>query len=286
MTARHEKHLKTTVKRAAQRVLVLAGASHFYRAMHRNDTIVLAYHNVVPDHDRAAGDSSLHLSRAQFVAQIEALARTHEIVPLVEVLNARGAPRCRAAITFDDAYIAALEDAIPDLARRGIPATVFVAPGLLGAITWWDATADAGAVPVWARERALKVFAGDGDAILGSGEFRRMGDNLSESMRIGTLEQLYSAARHAGIHIGSHTWTHSNLAMLAPDAVERELASSRDWLRARFPSSFVPWLSYPYGLSSRAVQSQAARIGYAAALRVDGGWCTASSLTERYELPR
>lgn len=275
-----------TAKSTAEHILVLAGVPRLYRTVHRNDTVVLAYHNVVADDESRAGDSSLHLRRTRFVRQIEALARTHDIVPLADLSKERGTRRCRAAVTFDDAYAGALEHAIPALAQRGIPATVFVAPGLLGAITWWDATADAGAIPPRMREHALTAFAGNGDAILASPDFRRGSENLRASMRIGTEEHLRSAARNAGIHVGSHTWTHSNLAMLPSDAVERELLASRDWLRARFPSAFVPWLSYPYGLSSPAVQSHAARAGYTGALLVDGGWCTASSLTKPHALPR
>jgi peptidoglycan/xylan/chitin deacetylase (PgdA/CDA1 family) len=284
--ARHGKHLKTLAKHATERAFVLVGIPLVNRALHRNDTIVLAYHNVVSDGESSVGDSSLHLPRSRFVAQIEALARTHEVMPLTDLLNERYGQRSRAAITFDDAYVGALEHAIPELARRGIPATVFVAPGLLGTVTWWDVTAVHGAVPPRVRDRALREFAGNGEAILASPEFSRGRDTLGRSMRIGTEGELRSAVQNAGIQLGSHTWAHPNLATLTSDAVERELTTSRDWLRTNFPSAFVPWLSYPYGLSSPAVQSSAARAGYAGALRVDGGWCTASSLAHTFDLPR
>src|SRR5256886_8072315 len=50
--------------------------------------------------------------------------------------------RPRVAITFDDGYRGAVTLAVEELAQRGVPATLFVAPAFVGRGTfWWDVVA-------------------------------------------------------------------------------------------------------------------------------------------------
>jgi peptidoglycan/xylan/chitin deacetylase (PgdA/CDA1 family) len=278
--------MRTLLKQLAERALVGMGAAAVGRALRRRDVLILAYHNVLPPGERPSGDTSLHLPHAEFTRQIEALARTHEIVPLSSILDESPAgPRPRAVMTFDDAYVGALRVAVPELVRRRIPATIFVAPGLLGTQTWWDALADedVGAVPPAVRDRALTELAGEGEAILAWKPAAAQLPAVS-SLRIGTEADLIAAAQ-PGITFGSHTWSHANLAALSPDALHRQLRASMDWLRERF-SNFTPWLSYPYGLYSPSVERAAADVGYAGALRVDGGWHRSSPGRSAHALPR
>src|SRR5690606_40922240 len=88
----------------------------------------------VPPEDAGQGDTSLHLPLPRFIQQIERVARTHEIVDLETTLSGPG-HRPRAVLTFDDAYRGAVTLALPELRKRGLPATVFVAPALLGQST-------------------------------------------------------------------------------------------------------------------------------------------------------
>jgi peptidoglycan/xylan/chitin deacetylase (PgdA/CDA1 family) len=75
-----------------------------------------------------------------------------------------------------------------------------------------------------------------------------------------------------GITVGSHTWSHANLASLSAVEVVIELERSRDWLRAEFGKNAIDWLAYPYGLDSREAHRAAADAGYRGALRIVGGW--------------
>lgn len=280
--------LRQYAKVGVERLLVLAGVPLLQRIARRRDTLVLAYHNIVPDDILPQGDESLHLPRSRFVEQLDALGRTHDVVPLAAILEHSRSSRPRVAITFDDAYVGALRVGLPELARRGMPATVFVAPGLLGGVTWWDALArpDTRGVPAPLRRQALTEFAGNGDAILTSMELHVTRQELSEFARIANEEDLRLAARRDRIQFGSHTWTHSNLALLTPQDVMRELTTSRDWLAERFPDAFVSWLSYPYGAWREPVARSAAAAGYVGALRVDGGWMTRSAMLTPHVLPR
>jgi hypothetical protein len=48
----------------------------------------------------------------------------------------------------------------------------------------------------------------------------------------------------------------------------------------------LPWLTYPYGLSSPEAERVAAAEGYAGALRVSGGWMGPANAVNRFALPR
>ncbi len=125
-------------KSVFERVMSSTPIGSLGRRRRRHQVLVLAYHNVVPDDEVGQGDLSLHLGFKQFVAQLDELERTHQVIALTDAFGV-AAGRPRAVLTFDDAYRGAVELALPELARRGLPATVFVATGLLGCgPPWWD----------------------------------------------------------------------------------------------------------------------------------------------------
>src|SRR5687767_3308253 len=132
--------MNRTVKTLVERVAVGSGVVRLGRRWRWEQTLVLAYHNVVPEGEARAGDVSLHLPFADFRRQLDAISETHDVVPI----TALGEPpppstrRPRIVITFDDAYAGALTCGVDELVKRRMPATVFVAPGLLGSVAWWD----------------------------------------------------------------------------------------------------------------------------------------------------
>jgi peptidoglycan/xylan/chitin deacetylase (PgdA/CDA1 family) len=252
--------------------------------------VILAYHNVVPDTAASAGDRSLHLPRSQFARQLDRLAETHAIVALQEVLRTGpGTGRPRAVLTFDDAYRGTLEHALPELTRRGMAATLFVAPGLLGdRAFWWDllASPTEGEVPARLRNRALQELAGRHHEILEECASDDRGDsNVPDHFRSATEEELRAAVDEHRITLGSHTWSHPNLTELDDSAVLLELQQSWQWLTDRF-SSVVPWLAYPYGLMNERVASLAGSV-FQGALSLTGRLVpTSLDALARYEVPR
>src|SRR5206468_11497064 len=82
-----------------------------------------------------------------------------------------------------------------------------------------------------------------------------------------------------GITVGSHTWSHPNLAGLDETDIVAEVRQSRAWLRAEFGTKAIDWLAYPYGLDSRAVHRAVADASYAGALRISGGWHRAADVS-------
>jgi peptidoglycan/xylan/chitin deacetylase (PgdA/CDA1 family) len=269
--------VRSLAKPAAERLLLLSGVPALCRLRRRADVLILAYHNIVPDDAAPCGDASLHLKRSQFAAQLDLLCRTHTVVSLRDALSsdrgARGRPW--AAITFDDAYRGALTLGAAELARRGLPATVFVAPRFVGgAAFWWDRVAlptDARARGQF-RQRALTECAGREGAVLELAASCGFGErDVAPYARCASETEIREAVASAGVALGSHTWSHPNLAALTADEVTDEVTRPLAWLRARF-DSVVPLLAYPYGQVSDVAAELAARAGYTGALLIAGGW--------------
>jgi peptidoglycan/xylan/chitin deacetylase (PgdA/CDA1 family) len=276
------------LKTAVEQGLLRSGLPGISRRLRRFDTLILAYHNVVPDGEPVVGDSSLHLPRGAFAAQLDALLEVAEVVSLEVALEggARATGRPRVAITFDDAYRGAVTVGIGELASRALPATVFVAPALLdGGVFWWDALTPGGTpgVAPAVREDALRRLAGKGSAILAEHGHRDI-SRIPSHARGASEAELRGAAARSGITLASHSWSHPNLAALAPAELEDELRRSVAWLRERF-AGILPYISYPYGHYSPAVERAVAAAGYSAALRIEGGWLLEGA-SNRYAVPR
>jgi peptidoglycan/xylan/chitin deacetylase (PgdA/CDA1 family) len=254
--------------------------------------LVLSFHNVLSERVEPRGDRSLHVPVSTFCEIVDWLAEAFEVVPLDQVLNtdpvAGGRPR--AAITFDDAYQGAIAVAIPELIVRRLPATVFAISGAVeGQTFWWDALADgyAGGMPAEIRETALCVARGREAEVLDWAI--RNGHPIAEldgEFVAAPWSAIEGAAGFPGIAIASHTRSHPNLATLPIEELMEELAGSRHEIQARIPAC-RPWLAYPYGHSSPAVESAAAKAGYEMAFRVSGGVVLAGDDSpEMYSLPR
>lgn len=266
--------VRALAKRTAEIVLARSGVARIGRYLHRRRPLILAYHNVFSD-GAPPGERSLHVSRSDFRRQLDLLAGAREVVPLDDLWTAETTGRPRAALTFDDAYRGALTVGVEEVVERGMSATVFVAPDLLGDVAfWWDRLAGAfdGVIPAKLRERALWELEGRQSAVLAWA--RRHGVTLSSPpshARSGTEDELRRAASAEGIHVASHTWSHANLAALDADAADLELRRGRAWIDERFPSDGGSWVSYPYGLESPEVQRTAAA-HHEAGVRVSGGF--------------
>lgn len=152
----------------------------------------------------------------------------------------------RFAVTFDDGYLSVYEHAYPVLARRGIPATVYVVVDSIGDINEWD---------------------------------RRAGDQEERMM---TSAQIRELADH-GFEIGSHTLTHPRLTELDDVRLEREVADSRRKLEDLIGRKVLSF-SYPYGNYDGRVLAAAAAAGYARAVTTRLG--IVNLTTNPLEIPR
>ena len=288
--------LASAAKRMAEAGLLISGAAAVSRGRVRGRTLVLAYHNIVGHRSAVDGDSSLHLPLPLFRHQLDAIERFADVVPLAEVISASpssaSSARPRVAITFDDAYRGTIRLALPELARRGLPATVFVPPGFIPDATFWwdDLGGTTGGLSPSDRNTALEQCRGrDADVRLHhasrlttvNADARLPGYDL----RCTSLDELRAAAAAGPVSLGSHTWSHPNLARSTSDELADELSRPLAWLRQEFPDQHLPAISYPYGLESAAVQAAARAAGYAMGFLVAGGWLP-TTLGNLLALPR
>jgi peptidoglycan/xylan/chitin deacetylase (PgdA/CDA1 family) len=275
-------------RRLVEASLVACGVDRWALGRRRGRVVVLAYHNIIPDDAAATGDRSLHLRRKGFAEQLDVLVELCDIVPLTAVLLERPHDaRPAVAITFDDAYHGALTLGAEELLARQLPATMFAAPGLLGGSSfWWDAIAGSRELPDAVRDYALLELRGDGESVRAwaatTGQPVR---EMPDWGRPGTESDLRAWTAVKSFTVGAHTWRHVNLARLAGAELEAELANPLVWLRDRCGASLLPWLTYPYGLTTRAAAAAAKALGYDAALAVTGGWL-GWPITDPYVLPR
>jgi len=191
--------------------------------------LVLCYHSVNPS------PGYLSLSPELFDAHLEWLQHHCTVVALSDVVAGRRRGRDpHVAITFDDGYADNHLHALPALVARGMTATFFLTAGFL--------------------ERDQSVMA-----------------RLAHTWRT-PIEELAPLAwpqveemRSAGMSIGSHTWSHLNLARIDDAEAERELTRSKAVLEARL-SAPVSAVAYPWGKLRRHVTERtfaaAGRAGY------------------------
>jgi peptidoglycan/xylan/chitin deacetylase (PgdA/CDA1 family) len=279
--------MRSLLKNLFETLLLRGGLATIRSNRLAGRTLILAYHNILPEGSHPGGDASLHLPVRAFAAQLDQLRKTCDVVPLSEIQPdtveaSTRSRRPRVVITFDDAYQGALTVGLDELRRRSLPATIFVAPGFLpGKTFWWDA------VPLApeGRHRALQDYGGKDKLVRAWGE--SVGLKLREPdlpARAATLEQLDEAMNYSSLQLGSHTWSHPALSALGPEELSDELSRSLTWLTERY-DRVSRWISYPYGLTSPAVEAAAARAGYEGGLLVQGGWILREPAS-RFQIPR
>jgi peptidoglycan/xylan/chitin deacetylase (PgdA/CDA1 family) len=219
--------LRTGTRRRITRVAE-SGAKYVLPAPEQaGRRVVLCYHSVDPR------PSYLGLTPALFDEHLAWLEQHCQVVPLDELVAEpmrSGGPY--AAITFDDGYADNHAHALPLLSARGMTASFFLTAGFLER----DDEVMAHLSEVWSTPR----------------------DELSP-LSWSQVEEM----RGAGMSLGSHTWSHRNLAHLPIDVAEADLHRSREVLEERLGEP-VRAIAYPWGKLGRHVNGET----FAAARRV------------------
>jgi peptidoglycan/xylan/chitin deacetylase (PgdA/CDA1 family) len=256
-------------------MLSSSGARWLMHHRVRGKRLILAYHGIIPHGFSPAGERALFTSERDFAAQLDTLLELVDVAPL-DLIDEAGDGRPRVAITFDDAYRGAVTVGFAELAKRGLPGTIFVSPARLNSqVFWWDALADPrGILDDVIRGHALNEQRGSEERVRewAAGENIPTSGDLPSYAHTATIAELRTGLKQSGMTVGSHTWSHINLAALPRAEVMIEITRSRDWLRAEFGEKAIDWLSYPYGLDSPDARRAAAEAGYRGGLRIAGGW--------------
>jgi peptidoglycan/xylan/chitin deacetylase (PgdA/CDA1 family) len=185
-------------------------------------------------------------------------------------------------LTFDDAIVNVVDHARPILAARGVPATMFVCPGLVDhdRAFWWQ-TVEAAVdrepieldgrrwtdrslvthlktIPDNKRRSAVRAMSYDTEPDLGS---RR-------PVGAGDLDRWCAS----GNEVGNHTWDHPCLNRCSPDAQREQIARAHDALTTVLgepPSLFA----YPNGDFTPTAEAALIKRGYQVGLLFDHRLC-------------
>jgi peptidoglycan/xylan/chitin deacetylase (PgdA/CDA1 family) len=105
-----------------------------------NGVLVLSFHKVVTeDYFR----SQMTISRTIFSELLDYLVEKTDVIKLSALPNldlSTESKKLKIALTFDDGYKDNYDNAYPELLKRKIPASIFVASGYMGGdrYLWWD----------------------------------------------------------------------------------------------------------------------------------------------------
>jgi peptidoglycan/xylan/chitin deacetylase (PgdA/CDA1 family) len=180
--------------------------------------VILYYHSVRPG------------ERQRFAHQMDVLKRIADIAPADSAgLLKRG--RRAAAVTFDDAFVSVVQNALPELAGRDIHCTIFAPAGVLGRNPTWDMESD-----------------GDQEETVVDAEaLRRLPGRL--------------------VTIGAHSMTHPHLSKIPVDTARWEIAQSKAQLQEILGQD-VSLFAFPYGDHDQTVVDLCREAGYAHAYTI------------------
>lgn len=181
--------------------------------------VVLCYHSV------ASSPSDLSIGPDLFDRHLDWLEAHCSVMALDELVAGplpTGGPH--VAITFDDGYADNRSHAMPLLAARGMTATFFVTAGFIER----DERVMTHLADIWGPSR--------------------------EQLRPLSWPDVHDL-RGAGMAIGSHTWSHRNLARLSLGEAEHDLRRSREILEQRLGER-VRAVAYPWGKLGRYVTTE------------------------------
>lgn len=176
-------------------------------------------------------------------------------------------------LTFDDGRPDVVTNALPALLARGIPATMFVCPGIVESRQpfWWDviAAAQARGWSALASSEALRVLKQVPDPVRRAymaDAARSAGPVPADSV---TLDQC-RAWRNAGLEVGNHSWDHPLLPACEDAEQVSQIDQAHDWLLANdLIDRSQPLFAYPNGASTTVSRDRLDRIGYGAAVTFD-----------------
>jgi peptidoglycan/xylan/chitin deacetylase (PgdA/CDA1 family) len=220
--------IKQAVKTAA-----LAVGRLMPRAAGATPRIVFCYHSVHPSRPVLSTPPDIFERHLQWLTEH---CRVASFADVVMDRHRDGTDKPLAAITFDDGYDDNHAYALPLLRKWDVPATFFLTAGFL--------------------ERDPAVL-------------RRLHHLLGwsrEDIRPLAWDQVREL-RASGMDIGSHTYSHPNLARLTAAEAQDELRRSKDVISDRIGQE-VELLAYPFGKPKVHFTDATARLAEAAGYRM------------------
>jgi peptidoglycan/xylan/chitin deacetylase (PgdA/CDA1 family) len=168
----------------------------------------------------------------RFARQLDVIRKSAQIIP-ADKSNPLENGKHYVAITFDDGFVDVIENALPELSKRGIPVTIFVPTGYLGREADW---------------------------------FRKT--EIKSKKKVMDAEQLRHLSRNTMVSIGSHCITHSSLLSMTENEAKNEIIQSKQQLEEILGESVIS-LSYPHGEFTKSHVELARVAGYKRAFSIE-----------------
>ena len=205
---------------------------------------ILMYHIVdTPASRREARYCCLPVSFAEQMAWLRDACHPISLDQLLAAQQTRTPlPENAVAVTFDDGFAGTFENAMPELERYAIPATMYIVTNRIGGSN------------DWMHSRGMPQR-----TLVDAGQIREM--------------------HTAGITIGSHTLNHIRLPEIDMVQMRAEIGESKIQLEELLAAP-VQYFAYPYGLYTKAAKSMVMEAGYAAACSTRSGFNNLT--TDRY----
>ncbi len=171
-------------------------------------------------------------ARRQFAGQMDALARLS--VPVdIEGREPLAQGRRYSAVTFDDAFMSVVENALPELRARKIPCMIFVPTGAIGRHPSWIGSSHQDAAEIVASAEVLRTIA---DQPL--------------------------------VRIASHSVSHPDFRWLNDGQASDELTTSKATLE-EITGREVTSFSFPHGAHTQRSLELAKECGYTRAFTIE-----------------
>lgn len=183
-----------------------------FRVSRPPSLVILMYHEVTKN------------QRVNFGRQMDELLQVSNsiIIDFHRPLNHR---QHYIAVTFDDGFQCILENALPELERRKIPAILFIPTGSLGK----------------SPEFVLNDYRYRNEIIMTSEQLKYLPSSL--------------------VTIGSHTVTHPHLTHLSKENIRKELIESKNRLE-KILNMQIELLAFPHGEYNQSILNIAKQAGY------------------------
>jgi peptidoglycan/xylan/chitin deacetylase (PgdA/CDA1 family) len=181
--------------------------------------LVVLYYHGVPSHQRP-----------RFATQLDELARRVDVVA-PDFKGPSASMRRRVAITFDDALQSVYDNALPELASRHLPCTIFVPAAALGRCPDWE------------------------------GE---VGGELPDPVM---AAQVVKSLAGPLVTIGAHSLSHPRLSRIPRDDARREIAGSKAVLEELIGRG-VTLFAFPYGDFDAETAGMCEEAGFAHAFSI------------------
>ncbi len=273
---------------------------------------ILIFHRVLPKPDPLFPEIPDAERFGEMMGWVRDWFRVLPLSEAVERLRSGSLPARALAITFDDGYADNAEVAAPILRRYGLPATFFVASGMLdGGRMWNDTVVES--LRACAHDELDLALIGLGrfalrdesqrrtaiDAILAAikrlpyeeraARVDRIAETAAATLPANLMmrsEQLRDLVAF-GMEIGAHTVTHPILRQMDDDRAFREIADGREALEGIIAAP-VSLFAYPNGVpgvdyDARHVE-MVKRCGFQAA--VSTAWGVSDRASDHFQLAR